>query len=267
MIDTEIDTEIGAEIGTEPATGDAYAALAAIYDDWQERHGAFWKLALPRLRAALGAFPPPADAPPAFLDLGCGTGELVLALGRLEPGWRLCGLDASAAMLALARRKAGAASVRWVHGSFDAEVEGGFTAAGAFFDALNHAVAPGALASACAAAARALVPGGLFAFDLNNEAGFRAWWHERQVFVGPGWTLTMEARFDPDARLAHGRAIVDDRRPGGGRRITEVVECCFGDDEVAAALEQAGFSVACAEPWSPARDGVPGKTWWVARRR
>lgn len=44
-----------------------------------------------------------------MLDVGCGTGTLLEALGRNFSGVRLCGLDPSAEMLALARQKLGPA--------------------------------------------------------------------------------------------------------------------------------------------------------------
>ncbi|MEU0561740.1 class I SAM-dependent methyltransferase [Dactylosporangium sp. NPDC006015] len=43
-------------------------------------------------------------APASIVDLGCGTGSLTTLLA--EAGHRVCGLDASAEMLAVARRKA-----------------------------------------------------------------------------------------------------------------------------------------------------------------
>lgn len=234
------------------AAEDIYAALAPIYDEWQERYGAFWKAVLPRLEG-IG---------PSFLDLGCGTGSLLVALRRSHPDWRLCGLDGSAAMLDHARRKTD--TITWIHGGFETPVPGTFAAAGAFFDALNHAHQTGALGRICTAVARALVPGGLFLFDLNNELGFSTWWQTPRAYVGPGWILQMEAGFDAATRLGHGRASID--RRGHGRATTEVTERCYADDEVRAALDAAGFTVEATEPWSPRPNDVPGKTWWIARR-
>ena len=119
---------------------DDYLALAAVYDEWQERFGPFWQLCLPRLLATLERHPPPA-APPAFVDLGCGTGALLAALHRQRPGWLLTGVDASAGMLACAAGKPGA--ITWVHAAFDdpwteAAPTRRYTAAGSFFDAVNH---------------------------------------------------------------------------------------------------------------------------------
>src|SRR4051794_1338418 len=97
-----------------------YDALAPLYDTWQSADGMtpFALLAHARLEAWLsrGAGLP---AGAAFLDLGCGTGELLLALGRAHPGWRLVGVDGSAGMLAEAARKPGAARVTWMRARID----------------------------------------------------------------------------------------------------------------------------------------------------
>jgi SAM-dependent methyltransferase len=247
------------------AGSDGYAALAAVYDDWQERYGQFWKVVLPRLLDTVERHGLPPRAP-SFVDLGCGTGALLLALRRVRPQWALTGVDASAAMLEAAAGKPGAGDVRWVHGSFGdpwAPAEG-HAAAGSFFDAVNHAAAPGALAELWAATARALAPGALFVFDVNNRRGFEAWWQGRRVYQGPGWTMTMDARFDHDAGLAEGCATIERR---GQTTVTTVTERCFTDAELDAALAAAGFAVLESAPWRPLPDDVTGKTWWVARRR
>lgn len=250
----------------EPGDSDGYAALAAIYDEWQARFGAFWRLALPRLCRTLVDRAVPDDAP--LVDLGCGTGSLLLSLAQERPRAPLCGVDASAAMLAAARRKPGAAAVRWMHASFeDAPLPPAtFGVATSFFDALNHAAAPGALARVFGTCARSLTAGGLLIFDLNNAIGFQSWWRERRVFVGSGWTLVIQASYDEATRLGHGRAAIDRHDPRGLRTTTEVIERCFDDDEVEAALTTTGFTVLTREPWSPMPGDPPGKTWWVAQR-
>jgi len=54
----------------------------------------------------------------AALDVGCGTGELVVKLARRYPGARIVGVDISAAMLRQARQKDhGAAAVELLEGS------------------------------------------------------------------------------------------------------------------------------------------------------
>lgn len=245
---------------------DPYAALATIYDDWQERYGAFWRLVQPRLLNTLVRHAPAgaAGSTGGFADFGCGTGALLLSLRHKLPG-PLVGVDQSAGMLGQARRKPGAAEVAWVHGPFQTPLPAPVAAAGSFFDALNHAAAPGALSRVLGAVARAVTTGGLFIFDLNNQLGFQTWWQGTRVYDGPDWTLTMEATFDQATGLAQGRAIVE--RPHLPVAITDVVERCFTRDQVARALTIAGFEVLAAEPWCPMDGDVPGKTWWVARRR
>jgi hypothetical protein len=115
-----------------------------------------------------------------------------------------------------------------------------------------------------AATAGALARGGLFVFDVNNQEGFQAWWQGRRVYHGPRWTLTMDASFDRRTGLATGRASLQGPGP---RLVSEVTERCFSGDEIHTALERAGFAALASEPWCPLPDDVPGKSWWVARRR
>jgi ubiquinone/menaquinone biosynthesis C-methylase UbiE len=61
-------------------------------------------------------------APGRFLDVGCGTGSLVLLLKRAHPGAEIIGLDPDPNALAIARRKASRAGlqVEMVEGFADA---------------------------------------------------------------------------------------------------------------------------------------------------
>lgn len=65
-----------------------------------------------RLSAARLAAPPEAR----ILDLCCGTGLSTAALVRTYPDATITALDASAGMLAIARKKPWGAGVRWIHG-------------------------------------------------------------------------------------------------------------------------------------------------------
>lgn len=56
-------------------------------------------------------------APARILDVGCGTGELLVAAARRWPGAELAGVDLSPAMLAKARAKHFARSVELTEGS------------------------------------------------------------------------------------------------------------------------------------------------------
>jgi SAM-dependent methyltransferase len=249
-------------VGPSAEMTDVYAAMAAVYDQWQEDAGPFWELVWPKLLQRIAEHAPEARS---FLELGCGTGSLLLALAE-DPAWaRLVGVDASAAMLAHARRKPGADRVRWVEGAFDSDVGADFDVAGSFFDALNHAAADGELARIFQAVARALRPGGLLIFDLTNRAGFEAWWRDRREHEGDDWHMTIQASFDPATGLARGVAtVVTDQMLTP--QATDVTERCFEETDVRGWLGSAGFTVIEASPWCPLPGDVPGKTWWVAQR-
>ena len=76
---------------------------------------------LARLGVALLATSPQASVPGAsVLVVGCGTGAELLEARRQRPDWRLTGLDPSAAMLSLARRRLGESSaIDWRLGTME----------------------------------------------------------------------------------------------------------------------------------------------------
>jgi SAM-dependent methyltransferase len=245
---------------------DLYDALAPIYDAWQSADSAtpFGVLAHARLEAALASRGGAGVA--SFLDLGCATGELLLALGRDHPGWRLAGVDRSAAMLAAAAAKPGARRVTWVRAELERALPFGrpFDAAGAFYDTLNHLPDAGALARAFGAAAGALRPGGLLVFDVTNALGFDRWWHGRNRWRGPGWEVAVATSYDPAAGVGRARVRVE---RGSETRVLELDERLFSDQEIRGAAASAGLVVESSEPWSPFSIDAPGKTLWIARNR
>ena len=106
----------------------------------------------------------------SVLDLGCGTGDLALALAADKgKSGRIVGVDPAEGMLALARRKAGGERVSWVQGdartvrldqTFDLIVLTGH----AFQVFLTEADRAACLATI----AYHLAPGGRFVFDSRN---------------------------------------------------------------------------------------------------
>ncbi len=112
----------------------------------------------------------------SLLDVCCGTGQL--AAHFLERGFRVTGIDLSKAMLAHARRN-NAAQVEAGRARFvraDAAcftVEGRFGLAVSTFDALNHLPDEQALAGCFRSVHAAVLPRGMFVFDLTTESGLR----------------------------------------------------------------------------------------------
>jgi SAM-dependent methyltransferase len=242
-----------------------YDALAPIYDAWQAADGMlpFALVAHARLEPILARERTP---PGSLIDLGCGTGELLLAVRRDHPGWRLAGVDASAPMLAAARRKPGAERIVWMRGRVDRPlpVSGPFGAASAFYDTLNHMPDTDSLARAFASAAAVLRPGAPLVFDLTNELGFELWWQGTNRWYGDHWILDIKTGYDADARTGFARVTIGARATRGGR--FELRERWFTDSEVEAALSAAGLAPEHQEPWSPFEIDAPGKTLWIARK-
>ncbi|ALG11926.1 class I SAM-dependent methyltransferase [Kibdelosporangium phytohabitans] len=69
-----------------------------------------------RALVAMHVAPRPDDV---IVDVGCGTGSLALLLSRVEPLAQVVGVDPDPDVLAVARRKTGAARVRWLTGMGD----------------------------------------------------------------------------------------------------------------------------------------------------
>lgn len=257
-------------------TAALYDALAPVYDRWQEAGLArpFSQVVLAKLLPALQRHarepePATASSPPlgSFVDVGCGTGELLLGLLRTHPGWRLIGVDGSAAMLAVARAKPGADRVQWIRGAMTAPpalAPPSFDAAGCFYDALNHLTSAAELHAAMRAVGGLLRPGGLFVFDATNELGFERWWRGNRTWRGPGWGVAIETHYDGVRRVAQAEVTIDD---GGRQTHATLTERCFTHAEIRSALAAADFEEVLGEPWSPFDLDAPGKTWWIGRNR
>ena len=102
-----------------------------------------------------------------MLDLCCGTG--LLAGELIARGYRVVGVDASDAMLALARERLGPEVALSRMTLPDLAVEGVFDAAVCTFDGLNY-LTPDELRLTMAAVARRLRPAGWLVFDLHTDA-------------------------------------------------------------------------------------------------
>ena len=147
------------------------------------------------------------------VDLGCGDGTTARLLS--EAGHDVLGIDASPAMIALARERAPGATFRV--GSFvDAELPESCDAILAIGEVLGHRF--DARSDECTLdrvlgrAAQALRPGGLMLFDLAGpkripRGGQRGW------YEGDGWAVLVEATL---AGRDLQRRVVTFRKAGSG---------------------------------------------------
>ncbi|MFO7544907.1 MAG: methyltransferase domain-containing protein [Trueperaceae bacterium] len=235
-----------------------YSALADVYDkimadveydDWAE-----FILALARARGLPDG---------RLLDIGCGTGN---ATGPLHArGFEVVGVDASEAMLAVARAKL--PDVTFVRGDFEGFRAGGtFAMAVSVFDALNNLLSDEAFVAAAERVRQHLVPAGLFVFDVNTPIGLRDLW---EGGLAEGWADDVYYRwvhtYDPDRNVATVEAFCD--TPAGS--FTEVHhERGYDATMLRTLLTRAGFdevevlTYPDAEPAPTDADRV----WVVAKR-
>jgi SAM-dependent methyltransferase len=195
------------------------------------RDGGRWILAQLRRRGIRGG---------RVVDLGCGSGIWAAALCRA--GYDVLGIDVSAAMLALARRRAPRARFR--RGSLlDAPIPA-CDAVTSLGECLSYAFDARAETRALPAlfrrVRRALRPGGLFVFDVatpGRGAGPPVRW-----YAGDGWVVV--ARVVEDRRRhVLTRAITTFRRTGHAWRRSDEVHRLrlYRPPDVLRALADAGF--------------------------
>lgn len=137
-------------------------------------------------RADFDFYLPMVMAVEAVLDVGCGTGAMLIEARAAGHRGRLVGLDPAAGMLAVARR---CAEVEWVQGELaSADWTGVFDLIVMTGHAFQVLVGDDDLRAALAAAYRALRPGGRFAFETRHPAAraWTAWRAENPIdFSGP----------------------------------------------------------------------------------
>jgi SAM-dependent methyltransferase len=245
-----------------------YSILAEIYDRWQATYGSDYSaLILPRLLTTLGHFPAPSATQ---LDAACGTGTLALMMA--SRGWRVWGIDASQGMIDAAMRKVG---VDGPSTTFQCQDMRSFVLpervglVTSFFDAVNHLHTLSDLRAFAHSCSRALLPGGLLIFDVNNEAGYRTLWKGSTTVEHRDFTLVLRNSYAPSRRRARSRVLVRYHETSPRLPETEVVEeRCFTLDEISRSLEREKFAVLRAEDFafSSAPEFGKLKTWWVARR-
>jgi SAM-dependent methyltransferase len=175
------------------------------------------------------------------VDLGCGSG--IWAEILLAAGYDVLGIDASADLLRIARRRAPGA--RFVHASLD---DAELPRCGAV-TALGEVLSYGERRSLVPVLRRirgALEPGGVLAFDVvgpGREPRPRRTWTE-----GDGWVVCVDVR-EEGRRLT--RRIVTFRRSGRSWRRTEEthVQRTFARGEVLDALARAGLEGRARRPY------------------
>ncbi|HXW06827.1 MAG TPA: class I SAM-dependent methyltransferase [Vicinamibacterales bacterium] len=199
------------------------------------------------------------------VELGCGTGIVARALTRA--GYRVVGIDRSAAMLRIARRTAPDARFRRATlQRADLPRSRAVLAIGEPLAYVPPATLRPALLPTFRRIARALEPGGLLVFDLIVPAP-RVTGVVRTWRTGPGWAVLSQAIEDRANRLLTREIVtfVGDR--GRWRRRTERhVVALYTRREVVAWLRRAGFRTHTARAYGRAAL-LPQRLAFVARKR
>lgn len=234
-----------------------YTALAGVYDtimaEVEYSEWAGFILLLARERGYRGG---------AVLDLGCGTGNASAPL--VELGLEVHGVDASAAMLQVARTKLPNAPLTRA-GFTDFELPERFELVISVFDSLNNLLSEDAFAAMAARVKAHLVRGGLFVFDVNTPTGLRDLWEGGKA---EGWADDVYYRWTHTYDEATGLAQVEAFCQSDDGCFTEVhTERGYDVTTVTRLLAGAGFeTVECLlyPDGEPATDEAD-RIWVVAR--
>jgi SAM-dependent methyltransferase len=189
-----------------------------------------------------------------LIDLGCGTGRLLVASARR--GCRVLGVDLSAAMLAEAAAKASAAgvSVRLLRANLaemDGVRDGAFDCAACLFSTLGMVSGADNRRRVVGHAFRVLRPGGRFVLHVHNR-WFNAW-------TGPGRVWLVKNWFD----ARRGRAEAGDRVMPVHQGVAGLTLHLFTRGEAVRLLKAAGFRVVEVMPVSLRPDGrLPWPGWF-----
>lgn len=147
----------------------AYEAFAAVYDIFMEQVD--YESWLDHIFAVWEKF---GVNPETIVDLGCGTGSILLPLAKR--GYDVIGVDLSPEMLAEAEHKAREAGVspRLVcQDMTELELGEKTDCILSLCDSMNYLIEDGQLEAAFGSIAEHLTRDGLFLFDLNTEYKFR----------------------------------------------------------------------------------------------
>lgn len=197
------------------------------------------------------------------LDLGCGTGNGTVPMA--QRGLDVCGLDASADMLAVARAKL--PTTAFTEGRFETfRLEVRFALIYSIFDSLNNLLDDTSFAAMARNVFDHLLPGGLFVFDANTTEGLRQLW---EGGVASGWAddvyYRWEHSFDEERQLAKVEAYCDTAE-GAFAEVHH--ERGYEPELLRRLLTDAGFEAIdiSAHPDGAPVDGNTDRLWVAARR-
>ncbi|HEY9722033.1 MAG TPA: methyltransferase domain-containing protein [Oscillatoriaceae cyanobacterium] len=183
--------------------------------------------------------------PRRVVDLACGTGAAAVALARR--GFEVTGVDGSEAMLARARTRAARwkANVRFeCQGLADLDIPACYDLGTCFYDSINHLIEPDDVRKLFFAVRRALVPGGLFFFDVNTPYALaEVWGNATDCHLAEAYARFWRASYDAASGLATLDATYFLRREGHYERLAAThVARGYTPDGITGWLREAGLT-------------------------
>jgi len=252
-----------------------YKGYAEVYD--QSGQLAFSLRMLPYLGQLLERHPVQGKV---LLELACGTGTVAIAMA--EAGWRVYGVDGSVEMLAQARAKAreGNSAPFWSQQDMRRFVlPERVWLTTCLYDSLNYMLTGDDLLAVFRRTFGALLPGGLFFFDMNTAwALAEVWGDEAFITDRDDLTVIFQNKYDPQQQretvmltcFQQARGLTN---PTLGepvyRKITERhIEQAYPSEQIATLLTDAGFQVEAQYNCFSFKPPTPTTTriMWVARR-
>lgn len=215
----------------------AYERLAPVYDhftDGYDHEG--WVHGLERIARRHGLRGRRA------LDVGCGTGKSFTPL--LRRGYDVWACDISPAMVARARACSGIDPERVLVADMrDLPDLGAFALVTCLDDAVNYLLDEDDVAAAFASVARLLAPGGVYVFDTNTLATYRAGFAARATFERPlaaaVWRGETTGPIDSGALCS---ASIEIAGNDGGDGISRHVQRHHPETTIRRALASAGLA-------------------------
>jgi SAM-dependent methyltransferase len=212
--------------------------------------------------------------PTTLLDLACGEGSFACIMAKR--GLAVTGLDRSQAMLELARMRARRDKVRVSFVRQDMRrlaYRNRFDLVTCWFDSMNYLLELDDLKRVFRGAFRALVPRGLFIFDMNTRYGLAVKWTAMPCYIQqeqPDLVELHQTSFDHEADIASLKITGFTRRGRAWTRFDEWhFERAYPVVLVRRLLRDAGFRVRASwgsiEQMAPLRADSP-RAWFVAEK-
>ena len=215
-----------------------------------------------------------------MLDLACGTGTVALAMAA--EGWRVHGIDGSAQMLEQAAAKTAEAEADGLPSTMDVtwsqqdmrafSVPERVDLVTCLYDSMNYMLSDTDLLAVMRGVKNALVPGGLFLFDMNTAWALGTFWDGQTYFTDDGQlAVIMESDYDDQRQRTTVQVTCFERLADQDlyRRIVERhTEQAYPPEQIATLLTDVGLRLEASYSCFSFRVPSPttARIMWVARK-